>query len=556
MSKWRMPAAVLVAALAVRLAHYAVTFHHPFHDFAMVWIESDMHQFLTWARHLAGGDWLDRDTFRAWFSWQQTIAPPEVWSSWYGAHVYYQPPLYPYVIASVLALTGSVEAFRLLQMVLGSVCCVLLARLAARLSGAVAGWIAGLGAALYAPFIVYDAELLRGTVVRATHLLLLLALLAFQAKRDNRSGASRMAALAGAALGLAYLADPAVLPFGLLALVWLLWAAGPGRAAAAGLFVAGALAAMTPLVARNLAVGAPILSSTTRGPLAFVMGNAPDSNPAGAFIPASTGAILSRSGYAMGATMKETLRLYDGDYRSLLAKQWSKMRALWSAYEVPDNPSLYYAARVSPVAAWGLPFLPVAALGLAGLGLSLRGAMADPGLALLPAYVVGSTAIFLLAHVVSRYREGLALALLALSAHAVVFTLDAWRSGRRGAAVGASASAVTVALLLPWSPPPGYGYLRPAEYVVAARAFEERGEMDAAVAEMDAAIEAARREEPLRHTLPPTFYLKGEILARAGRHDLAVTAFREALREDPQYGEAAQALERSLAAMGGASEAP
>src|SRR5262249_9752652 len=162
---------------------------------------------------------------------------------------------------------------RMLQVALGAIACGLIALLAAGVFGARAGWIAGLGAALYAPFVFYDAELLRGTVVIATQLWLLLAL------------ARRSAVWSGGALGVAYLADRSIVVFAPAAAVWLWWAGG-GEAEKVGKLAvrwravarcaAGASIALLPLVARNLAVGAPPLSCSTRGPLAFVMGNAPD----------------------------------------------------------------------------------------------------------------------------------------------------------------------------------------------------------------------------------------------------------------------------------------
>jgi len=83
-----LPAAVLAVALAARLAHLAIIRNHPFYDLHTLWDGSDMHQYVAWAGHLAGGDWLDEDTFRPYFRWQQGIASPGVWNSWYGAHVY------------------------------------------------------------------------------------------------------------------------------------------------------------------------------------------------------------------------------------------------------------------------------------------------------------------------------------------------------------------------------------------------------------------------------------------------------------------------------------
>jgi len=556
----RLFAAVVLVGLAARLAHLAVTWNHPFHNLYTIWSESDMYQFVAWARHLAAGDWLDADTFRPYFEWQRQVAPPEVWNSWFGAHVYYQPPLYPYLVAAVVAVTGSLDVFRVLQLVLGAVNCGLIALLAGRLYGSTAAWIAGLGAAVFAPFIMYDAEILRGTVVMTTQLLLLLALAAAGARR-GRDGRPWLDAAAGAAFGVGYLAEPSILLFAPLAMAWRTAVAWPGRGEppirAAGpvvLFAAGALVALTPLVARNAVVGAPLLSSTTRGPLAFVMGNAPDASPAGAYIPPSTGAILRSAGYRMAPTIAGTLRLYHGHYGDLVAKQWTKMKSLWGAYEVPDNPSFYYAGRVSPVIRYGLRFLPVAALGLVGLVFSLGGVRRDPGRLLMPLFILSCMALFLLAHVVSRYRQPMAMALLILAGHAGARAAGAVSARRYAPAAGIAGAMAVLMLLLPWSPPPGYGYVRIAEFVRAADLYVERGQTDGAVAEIDALIDGSRRDERLSGRLPEMFYRRGEIQAAAGRHADAVASFREALDLDPEYGEAAAALEASSRALGGGGE--
>src|SRR6185503_14650996 len=84
--------------------------------------------------------------------------------------------LYPYLLALGLALTGSADVFRVAQLALGAINCGLLACLAARLAGPRAGWVTGIAAAVYAPFILYDGELLRGTVVIATQAVMMLAL--------------------------------------------------------------------------------------------------------------------------------------------------------------------------------------------------------------------------------------------------------------------------------------------------------------------------------------------------------------------------------------------
>ncbi len=537
-----------LAALAVRTLHVAFIHGHPFWDLGEQWPSSDMYQYAAWARHLAAGDWLDRNTFRAWFDWQEAIASKEVWNSWYGAHVYYQPPLYPYLAASALAVTGSLDAFRCAQVALAAANCAMVALLALRLYGRTAGWVAGLMAALYAPWIFYDAELLRGTVTLASQAALLLGLVAWH-RAPEGAGLLALrwrAALCGVALGVSWLADPVIISFAPAAGLWMLWSCRSrglgGRRAleALVLLAAGVVVAVTPLVARNTILGVPPLSNTTRGPLAFVMGNAPDAQPAGATIPQSTPGILSRAGYTMSGTIRETLALHRGRWSVFLGHQWSKLKALWGSFEIPDNPSFYYGARISPAIRFGLRFLPVASLGLVGIALSVIACARsrDPLMALLPLFLVSAMAIFVMAHVVSRYRQPMLLALLPAAGHAV-----GWSVARGwGARAGTAAGAVLIALLLPWSPPAGYGYNRPAEFIMTARIHAQRGAVDEAVAELERAMDLARREALFRPAVALLHYETGTIEAAAGRTGKAAASYRAALKEDPGFTAAADAL--------------
>jgi len=534
---------VFFVALAARALHVAFIRSHPYWALGDHWPNSDMNQYIAWARHLAAGDWLDLETFRAWFEWQAGIAPPEVWDSWFGAHVYYQPPLYTYFVALVIRFSDSFDLVRFLQIAIGAANAALVALLGLRISGVTAARVAGLAAAIYAPWILYDAELLRNAIAQFTQLLVLFALVSWHGAEPGRARRLR-AILAGCAFGVSWLADPVILLFAPLASIWMMWAACDGKEGFAvrlepvALFLAGAAVAVAPLVARNTTVGAPPLAITTRGPLAFVMGNAPDAQPAGAVIPGSTPGILNRSGYTMAGTMRETLRLYDGRYGQLLAHQWAKLEALWGAFEIPDNPSFYYAARISPVIGWGLRFPPVAAAGLVGLALMILYGRDRPPAMLVPVFLAASMGLFVLAHVVSRYRQPMVAALFIAAGHAVGWALS---RGWKGRAAVVSA-AMVMGLILPRGPAPGYGYNRPAEFIMVAKIHAMRGETEPALEELDASIKLARRETLFRPDIAVLHYEKGLIQADAGRPADAAASFRAALRENPSFEPAAMAL--------------
>lgn len=111
---------------------------------------------------------------------------------------FWQPPLYPHLLGALYATGGpNPDLARWLQMALGSLTCVLLFRLGSRFFGRTAGWIAWGIAALYAPFIYFDLQILNATLG------LFLMLLALE--RVTAPGASNWRGVVpgGLALGLA-----------------------------------------------------------------------------------------------------------------------------------------------------------------------------------------------------------------------------------------------------------------------------------------------------------------------------------------------------------------
>jgi len=558
---------IAAAGAGLRLAHLRSIRTEPFYHFDESWESSDMHANRSWAEHLASGDWLDRAAWRPRFDWQNSVADPATWDRWLGPATYYQPPLYTYLVALSLKATGTPDAWRLVQTLLGAVNVLLIGLLARRLAGPAAGLIAAFFAAGYAPFILYDSELLRGTVVITLDTLALLALEAAGAARENGAGTAGGASgksrvkrgflLAGFLLGVAWLCDSAIVTFIPLALLWSVFlparpesagegpgerkkapSSGPGWKEGlprAGWLAAGLAVALLPLAARNIATGAPLLSATTRAPLAFVMGNAPDARAVGAVVPDSTAAILAASDYRVGATILETIRAYHGDIGALLQRQWQKLFGLFDGYEVPDNPSFYYATLISPVLAWGMRFPCVAGFGLAGLLLASR---SWRRFSLLYLYFAGVLSLFLLAHVVSRYRQPLVVPLAVFAAFALVEAGRALRARRWAAAAGIAAGGALLSFALPNSPPPGYRYYRPAEFLIAAQRLETQGDVVRAGKELRLAVSLAMKEEAPASERISLNNALGEMFLRHQRYPEALSAFRDVMDDDSMNAEA------------------
>ena len=86
-------------------------------------------------------------------AWAQEI----VLKGWIGERTFYQAPFYPHFLALIYTI-GSRDfiLIRLIQALIGSVSCVLLAGAGARFFNQKSGWLAGILLSLYAPALFFD----------------------------------------------------------------------------------------------------------------------------------------------------------------------------------------------------------------------------------------------------------------------------------------------------------------------------------------------------------------------------------------------------------------
>jgi tetratricopeptide (TPR) repeat protein len=139
---------VLGAALLLRLAHWAAVRQAPF----IAQLVMDSAEYDRWARQIAAGDWL-------------------------GHGVFFQAPLYPYLLACVYQVLGPrLDAVYLLQIGFGVAGCWAVYRAGRHLAGEREGLAAAALAALYGPFLFYDVQLLKESLAATVACFLLWAL--------------------------------------------------------------------------------------------------------------------------------------------------------------------------------------------------------------------------------------------------------------------------------------------------------------------------------------------------------------------------------------------
>ncbi|MEQ1892023.1 MAG: glycosyltransferase family 39 protein, partial [Planctomycetota bacterium] len=238
----RLALAVALVALLVRLVALAEVH-------GSVWNEvplGDARHFEDWGRRIAGGDWLGREVF-------------------------YQAPLYPYLLALVETLCGPGRlVVQLLQIVCAAAAAGLLALSTARTLSPRAGWVAGGLLALYGPAIWYDLQLEKTSLAVSLTAVLAAFLL-------SRADSTRRALGAGAMLGaLTLLRENAFVLVVPLALACA--AERVGRARRTLALALGVALFLAPVALRNLAVGGALLPTASNAGVNFYIGNGLDAD--------------------------------------------------------------------------------------------------------------------------------------------------------------------------------------------------------------------------------------------------------------------------------------
>src|SRR5215212_4388068 len=141
-------AAILALALALRLVHWWAVRDEPF----FAWLAMDSQEYDRWAREIAAGDWL-------------------------GSQVFFQAPLYPYLLAALYKVFGhSLDSIYLAQIAIAVAGVWALYRAGQEMGGERVGLAAAGLAAFYGPFIFHDVHLLKESLAVSVTCFLLWAL--------------------------------------------------------------------------------------------------------------------------------------------------------------------------------------------------------------------------------------------------------------------------------------------------------------------------------------------------------------------------------------------
>jgi len=515
---WRRAALLFAFALCVRGLHLLAMRDSPLFQVLIC----DCGQYDAWARRIAGGEWI-------------------------GNQVFYQTPLYPYLLAVVYYVGGhSVWAVRLLQAVFGALSCVFLARAGARFFSARVGWVAGILLAIYPPAIFFD-----GILQKASLDLLLMTALLWTLGVAQQAAQARWFAGIGALLGAMSLNREnaaALLP---VLLAWITWLSWPEVRRVwlprCLVFIAGLALVLVPVGLRNYYVGGAFLLTTAQMGPNFYIGNHRGAD--GGYSPMRAGrgepgfealdarmiaeddlkrALTSRevSQYWLGRSWRE-IREAPVAWVRLLGRKWL---LTWNALEMIDAEAIHTHALHSPVLRvlrLVLHFGVLCPLTALGIWLTRRDWRQ---LWILYAMLVTFAAAVTLFYVFARYRYPLVPVVTLFAAAGVVeASRRAWRGSRddRGELLIGGVIVAAAAVACNWPIPQQYRD-DAITYYNAGSTMMGLGRTPEALQLYELAIAADPK-------FPETYNNVGRALLEEGQTAAAKRNLEQAIALDPQH---------------------
>ena len=536
-------------ALLVRLIHVWQIRRSPYYATLL----GDSRGYDDWARQIAAGDWLGHDVF-------------------------YQAPLYPYLLGLIYSVAGHhLLVVRVVQAILGSTSCALLALAAARMFSRPAGIAAGLMLAFYAPAIFFDG-LLQKSVLDVFFVCLALWLVSRTGGTAERAEAAKRFLLyvaLGLTMGGLALTRENALVFIVVVLAWIVVAerrtpnverrtANGERLQQAAFFLAGLAIVLLPVAARNLYVGGGFFITTSQFGPNFYIGNNPEADGTYQSLRFGRGSpeyerqdATELAERALGTALTpaqvssywtdKALAFVTSSPVAWFRLMGRKAALLWNATEMVDTESQEAHAE------WSLPLRLGGFIGhfgilvpLAVFGVIVTWPMRSR-IWVLYAMTLAYAASVVLFYVFARYRYPLVPLLMLFAAAGLVALPDAIRSRHLAGGVWTLAAVAVAAVFCNW-PMLSTSLMRAVTETNLGSALEADGRLDEAIDHYRRAIAFAPEFPPAYNNLATTQRAKGQIAD-------AISTYHQALRLRPQYPEAEYNLANALMDAGRPSEA-
>ena len=515
----------------------------------------------------------------AYHAWAQRIADGD----WLGQGVFYQAPLYPYLLALIYTTIGdSVLVVRIVQAMLGATSCALLGAAGVSLFGRL-GAIAGVALAIYPSAIYFDGLLDKTSLMT----FLVTALLALIVVRKGSARSASRWLTAGLVLGLVTLTreNAVVLIVPLLVFAHLSAAStDPARQQRSVRslqtppiwLLTGLLIILLPVGLRNLARGGEFQLTTAQlGPNLYIGNHSGASGTYESLVVGHGSAAderddatrLAQEAAGRPLSAREVSRFWTGRALAYIREQphaalvlfARKMAMTFSATEISDTETQdVYAESSRFLRALGVfdfgVLLGLAAFGTVSTASDWRRLWILHAIALTYAL---SVATF---YVLARYRFALVPVLMLLAAGGIVELFDHGRAAsafrRKDAGRSHESLLIAVALamgvtavLISHAPLADERGARAAHYTAIATALARD---PARVEEARHLYERALAAAPGH---PATEFAFATLLSQAGRHAEAIPHYRTALAVWPDYAAARFNLAVALMAEGQPREA-
>ncbi len=441
---------ILVFAGTVRFIHLTHQLSSPLAHGEEIMTSSDFYCFSQWAKRIAAGDVLCRDTYHPYMDWMNPVADISVFEQWWGGkEIYHQAPLYAYLLALSYYISGTTVPILVLQIFFSLFFIYMVYYLGRRILDRQAGIIASLTAAMFAPAIVLDTIPLRASLVT---MLTLLTVIVFLRISDKPSAGRGF--ITGAVLAAGYLLKP----------TWLiLTAAGPVIVMISlyrnpnskkwiwlpSLF-AGFILCLTPLFIRNLIVGAPVAALSTRGPETVYQANNRYADPAMFTMPPAH-VYAEDMEKAHGSVIKALIVSIsswsdEGGFVLWLKHEWRKFICIIQDFEHPNNINFYYYRKLTPFLKYFPTFGHIFGVSLIGLVFMFFTSRNRTAVLLFLLAILSIIMGLLLTFVLGRYRLPLAM-LLTVPAGIGFSLVLKWTRQKKFLK---SATTVLLAILLSW----------------------------------------------------------------------------------------------------------
>jgi len=552
----------LIAGLAItlRVAYALASRRSPFFEH----LDLDSKFYDTWARQIAGGEWV-------------------------GTEVFFMGPLYPYFLAVIYKVAGTgLVTVKIVQAVIGGFTAGGVFLLGKAAFNRTAGLIAGLIAVFYVPFIYYDSAILLPVLATFLNTFMLYFLVVAVTGRDARAYLA-----AGLLAGLSAAGNASILAFAVVAALFALLAGGGrlmSRVRMCAVFAAGIAVIVLPVTIRNAVVGGDFVPLTSNAGLNLYIGNH----------DASTGAYVKPEGLdvytdpegdtiaeaALGRHLKpsEVSRWWAGRAMEYIgdnpggfaANLLRKAFFFWSVYEVPQIEHLAFEKRYSGLLRIPSPsFGIVCPLGIMGIILAFR---KRKSARLLFLYILTYSVTIISFFVVARYRLPMVPALMVFAAFTITWLVGAGVRGRYRKLVPVAAGIALLTVVVNtnfYRVNPLSGFAQ--SYYRLGIIHGQKGRPDAALESYSRALELdpdivparvavgillsqggmyaeAKKElkaaARLDSTYEKAFYNLGLVYSEEGRPDSALMMMERAVELDPDYGLAKVGVAASLYEMG------